>query len=222
MPASRVLACVYTCEQHRHLLERFHESEPGRLLASSPDIRVIEVYADPTVAMSRVRGDELRLRGEERYDALSVKTHRMLEFCVQNFQFRNLLKIDVTTVMTRMDGPTYAGRQPIDQAALARFIREADYGEDYTGFLQHAAADRNGAEGWATKKGGVIDYPRLFGDGPIPPFFSGKCYILSHRFATYVANRGADLAEEQRRYFLGSEDVLVGRLFEKYVAEGSA
>ncbi len=218
--APSVLACVYTCEAHRPLLERFHDSEPGRVLRESVDTRVIEVYADPAVEASRLRGDRLDLRTEERYDALSIKTHRMIEFCMDNLEFSTLLKIDVTTVMSRMDGPQYAGRQAMDQEGLAQFLREVDLGHDYAGFMCHERADRSGAEGWAAKKGGVIDYSRLFGNGPMPRFFSGKCYLLSRRFAAYVARHGAELADEQREYFLGSEDVMIGRLFQRFQAEG--
>ena len=49
-----VLACIYTCEAHRPLLERFHDSAPGRVLRESANTRVIEVYADPTVEASRL------------------------------------------------------------------------------------------------------------------------------------------------------------------------
>ena len=214
-----VLACIYTCEAHRPLLERFYDSAPGRVLRESARTRVIEVYADPTVKVSCLRGDRLDLRAEERYDALSVKTHRMIEFCTENLAFSTLLKIDVTTVMSRMDGPEYAGRLPIDQEGLAHFLREVDFGHDYAGFMCHESADRSGAEGWAAKKGVVIDYSRLFGDGPMPRFFSGKCYLLSRRFAAYVARHGAEMADEHREYFPGAEDVMIGRLFQRFQAE---
>jgi len=140
----------------------------------------------------------------------------MIEFCTDNLEFSTLLKIDVTTVMSRMDGPEYEGRLAMDQESLAQFLREVDLGHDYAGFMCHERADRSGAEGWAAKKGGVIDYSLLFGDGPMPPFFSGKCYLLSRRFAAYVARYGAEMADEQREHFLGSEDVMIGRLFQRF------
>ena len=217
--SASVLACIYTCEAHRPLLERFHDSEPGRVLRDSVNTRVIEVYADPTVEASRLCGDRLDLRTEERYDALSLKTHRMIEFCTDNLEFSTLLKIDVTTVMSRMDGPAYAGRLAMDQEGLAQFLREVDLGQDYAGFMCHEGADRSGAEGWAGKKGGLIDYSRLFGDGPMPPFFSGKCYLLSRRFAAYIARHGAEMADEHLKYLPGAEDVMIGRLFQRFQTE---
>ncbi len=211
-----LLVCIYTCEAHRHLLERFYASEVGVLLRDAPGARLLEVYADATAPGSSVDGRRMVLRADERYEALSIKTHRMIEFGVRNFQFENLVKIDVTTVMTELDSPEYAERKAMDMSALAQFIRDADYSRDYNGFMLHERAGREGAENWARKKGGAIQYSRLFGEGPMPPFYSGKCYLLSRRFAEYIANSGADVADEHRLFFLGSEDVMIGRMYARF------
>ena len=124
--------------------------------------------------------------------------------------------------MTEMDSPEYADRKPMDMDKLASFLQEADYDRDYLGFMHHAHAGREGAENWARKKGGSIDYARLFGDGPMPPFYSGKCYMISRRFAEYIAREGAEAAQEHAQHFLGSEDVMVGRLHQRFAASTSA
>ena len=221
-PSASLLACVYTCEAHRDLLERFYSSEVGNLLRETPGVRVVEVYADPGVAASHLDGNSVVLRSNESYQELSIKTHRMIEFSVRNFGFDNLLKIDITTVMTQAElgSPEYSERKAMDMAAIAEFMRLADYGRDYAGFVLHERAGREGAENWARKKGMEIDYARLFGDGPMPPFFSGKCYVISRRFAEFIARFGADVADEQYRYFLGSEDVMVGRMHERFRSIG--
>lgn len=218
----RWLACVYTCAAHAPWLERFHASPAGRFLRERPDTRVVKVLADPRAPLpGRLESDRLVASAEERYEALSVKTCRMIRTAVEQASFDTLLKIDVTTVMTQMDGPEYAGRVPIDPEHLLHFLREADPAVHYQGLLRHAAAGRDGAENWARKKGGSINYEAVFGEGPMPPFYSGKCYLLSRRFAEYIARVGEPVAEEQRRLFLGSEDVMVGRLFQAFAAEGA-
>jgi len=211
-----LLACIYTCEAHWHLLERFYASEVGALLRENPGTRVLEVYADARAAASNVDGQRMVLRADERYQELSIKTHRMIDFSARSLRFENLLKIDVTTVMTELDSPEYAERKPIDMSALAEFLRRADYGRDYNGFLLHEQAGREGAENWARKKGGNIDYVRLFGEGPMPPFYSGKCYVLSRRFAEFIALSGAAVADEHRAHLLGSEDVMIGRMYSRF------
>ena len=220
--ATKMLACVYTCNEHRPFLDRFYASEVGTHLLSRENTQVVEVYADPSLSSPRLVRNELFLSVEERYERLSIKTHAMIDYCIRHFEFARLLKIDVTTVMTNMDSPEYEGRKPLDLSALTRFLRDADEGLDYNGFILHSAAGREGAESWARKKRGSIDYERLFGQGPMPPFYSGKCYLLSHSFATYVANSGAAVAEENCRYFLGAEDLMIGRLHERFRASQHA
>ena len=50
----------------------------------------------------------------------------------------------------------------------------------------------------------------------MPPFYSGKCYVLSRRFAEFIALSGAAVADEHRAYFLGSEDVMIGRMYSRF------
>lgn len=212
-----LLVCVYTCKAHEALMPRFLASAAGVELSRRPDVLMLEVHADPTVPESVIVDGKMLLRANERYEELSLKTHRMIELAVDEVSFDSLLKIDVTTVMTQLDSPEYANRQPMDMQAIAQFLSDADYRRDYFGFLQHVGAGREGAENWARKKDGRIDYERLFGQEPMPPFYSGKCYVLSRAFAEFIARHGAPVAEEQKRYFMGSEDVMVGRLYQQFL-----
>ena len=141
----------------------------------------------------------------------------MLDYCVHHFDFQHLLKIDVTTIMTHFDMPEYEDRNPIDLNELVLFLKTALHKKDYDGFTLHPHASRNNAENWATKKGVTINYEKLFGDGHLPPFYSGKCYILSKRFARYVSQHGQEMAKEHEKYFLGAEDVMIGRSYERFL-----
>jgi hypothetical protein len=212
-----LLACVYTCEAHRPWLAKFHASVLGDYLRSV-GAEILEVYADESLAAPVREGRKLTLPTPERYDSLSMKTHAMLRYCVEHIPFERMLKIDVTTVLSELDDPRYEGRRPMDPDAMVRFLRESDPRLEYDGFIAHVGAGREGAEAWARKKGGAIDYTRLFGDGPMPKYFSGKCYLLGRRFAEWVAQYGAAVAQENANHFLGSEDVMVGRLYAMYQA----
>jgi hypothetical protein len=220
--AGKLLACVYTCEAHRHLLARFHDSEVGKLLRDTAETDVVEVYADPNIPRSIMDSRRMLLKCDESYFDLTNKTHRMIEFAVHHFRFDSLLKIDITTVLNQSElgTPEYTERKAMDMAAIADFLRKADYSQDYLGFKQHAKAGREGVENWAMKKGLAIDYTRLFGDGPVPPYYTGKCYVLSRRFAEFIARSGAEMASEQRQYLPGSEDVMIGRLYERFKSAG--
>ena len=139
-----------------------------------------------------------------------------MDFCVNHFEFQHLLKIDVTTIMRSFEGAEYEGRKPIDLGELLSFLKTAPYDNDYDGFILHRSATRNNAENWAAKKGEAISYQKVFGDNNMPPFFSGKCYIVSQRFARYVSEYGQEMAQEHEQYFLGAEDLMIGRMYQSF------
>ena len=47
----------------------------------------------------------------------------------------------------------------------------------------------------------------------MPPFYRGLCYVVSRRFAQYISEFGWEVADEHEKYYLGAEDVMVGRLY---------
>jgi hypothetical protein len=214
-----LLVCIYLCDADRKYLRPLHESAAGRYLAGRGETRVIEVYADAAIAATVLIGDVLTVKAPERYDSLSLKTYEMIRQCAATMTFSQLLKIDVTVARSNFDEPGYEGRSAIDLDDLARYIATMPGDADYCGYMFHTRAGRSGAEKWAAKKGRAIDYERLFGDGPMAPFYSGKCYALSRRFAQFIAARGGLMAAEHAHFFLGAEDVMIGRLFQQFSAE---
>lgn len=215
-PLYSTIVCIYTCKKHHGLLREFHASMIGEYLRGLADVRILEVYADDEIPQSTHQGNVLLLSTVEEYEALSLKTQMMMDYCVQHFDFKRLVKIDVTTVMTQFDSPEYDGRQAIDLVELLIFLRDSLFEIDYDGFMLHAGASRENAENWAAKKGKLINFRKLFSENSMPPFFSGKCYIVSQRFAQYIGNQGRSMAKEHIKYFLGAEDLMVGRLFEMF------
>jgi len=215
-PSCELLICIYTCEQHRHLLKEFYSSIIGQYLRDLTGAKILEVYADPEISHSNHRGSELILRTVEEYEALSLKTQLMMEYCVHYFDFNRLLKIDVTTVMKQFDSPEYEGRKAIDLEKVMFFLQNSPVTKDYNGFLLHAKASRRNAENWAAKKGLAINFQKLFGNGPMPPFFSGKCYLLSRSFVEYICIHGRKMAEEHMEFFPGAEDLMIGRLHKDF------
>ena len=214
---TKLLVCIYTCEKHKKLLYQFKDSVLGQYLRALRNTITLDVYANPDVSKSFHHNKRLVLRAEEEYSALSLKTHKMMTYCVNHFEFQHLLKIDVTTIMTCFTGYEYEGRKPIDIDKLILFLKNAPYEKDYNGFIRHGRATRNNAENWAAKKGKIINYEKVFGDSShLPPFFSGKCYLVSNLFARYISQYGEGMAEEHEKYFLGAEDVMIGRLYGKF------
>lgn len=210
-----LVVCIYVCEQHRPLLDDFYRSVLGLYLQQLTDSALFEVYADPRTDRSHRSGRSVIVQAPERYDSLTLKTHEMVRYCAHEFNFRRLLKIDVTTVQARFAGAEYDSRVPLDLDKLVQFLKESPPDRDYDGFRLHAKATRANAEKWASKKGLALHYERIFGERPMIPFFSGKAYLVSRRFAEFIARHGSEMAQEHADYF-PAEDVMVGRLFEKF------
>jgi len=211
-----MLVCIYTCKKHADLLSKFYATEFGEYLKGLPNTLVLETYADPEIPESMHDKSQLTLKTNEEYEKLSVKTYLMIEYCISNFQFKHLLKVDVTNVLPRSNLESESSHAEITPRQLVEFMgRRVSFG-DYEGIKLLSNAGRSGAEKWARKKGGAIDYQRIFGDRNMSSYYTGKCYALSYRFAQYIAQHGAGMAQEHARYLMGSEDVMIGRLIEKF------
>lgn len=214
-----LLICVYTCEAHRAFLDEFYQSDVGRYLVQLPNSAMFEVYADPLVERSHHSGNRLFLKTPERYDALNLKTFEMICYCVRTFRFRRLLKIDVTTVQTRFEGPEYKDRIPLDLEKLLQSLKDSPPERDYDGFRLHTRVSKRNVQKWAAKKGIEIDFERIYGEERAKPFFSGKCYFVSRAFAEFMAQNGADVVREHAAYLPGAEDAMVGRLFHMFAGD---
>lgn len=220
MPRFDQLICIYTCAEHQELLgEKFRSSPLWQYLQSLPNTQILEVYANPELPESTLSGTRLTVTSVENYGALTLKTYKMMEFCVENFVFNRLFKIDITTIMDQFDGLEYEGRKSLDLEKLIFFLRNADPDQDYDGFILHANATRENAEDWARKKGLQIDFEKIFDVDRMPPFFSGKCYSISRRFAKFIKDNGLEIAQEHMKYFPGAEDLMIARLYLKFKAK---
>lgn len=212
-----LLICIYTCEKHRGLLGKFHQSIIGQYLEGLAGAKILEVYANPNIHYPTHNKNELLLRTQEKYEALSLKTYKMIDYCVQHFDFQHLLKIDVAVVRTRFSQPEYEERKPVDLDKLIHFLKQASLDKDYDGFTFYQNVVKKSSENWAAKKGGTINWEKVFGERTqLPPFYRGPCYLVSKRFAKYISQHGRQMAEEHEKYFLGAEDVMIGRLYGEF------
>jgi len=211
-----LLACIYTCRKHADLLSKFHLTEFGVYLKGLSNTLILEIYADPEISESMYENSELILKTEEKYENLSVKSYLMIDYCVSNFQFKHLLKVDVTNVLPRSNLESESSHAEISPHQMVKFLSARESFGDYEGIKLLTNAGRKGAENWASKKGGAIDYQRVFGEEDMPLYYTGKCYALSNRLARFISQHGSSMAREHANYLMGSEDVMIGRLNEKF------
>lgn len=210
------LVCLYTCNRDRHLHQAFYESPVGTYLRQLQNVCIYEVFADPDMPASSCVGTQIVLRSPERYETLSLKTLEMMRFCTHDFKFKRLMKIDVGCARTSFDDPAYRGRAPVDLVKLTEFIKGAPPDRHYLGYVLHARATKDNVQSWAQKKGKIVDYDKVFGSEPMPPFFNGLCYFVSYDFARHIAETGSEMAQQHVDCLIGAEDVMVGRLFQEF------
>lgn len=216
----RSIVCLYGCKADEALLHDFYDSPLWDLIRERNDTLLLEVWAGGD-SKDLCDGRRLTLATAEAYDQLSYKTHRMLRWCSRQLRSKQLIKLDLTCLR-------YRGKQTIDPQAvgswLERRLAEPLGGSShYDGFLHHDRPLQANIHQWGRNKGVFVDPEKVFGvDGRVPSFYSGKAYAISRSLMRYIAGYGAPIAEEHVNFLHGAEDLMVGRLAERFQAAQSA
>ena len=218
-----LLICIYTCDVHECFHEEFWKSRIGKYLNSFDNARQIHVFADPTLSESGLENGRLTVDTNEAYSNLCLKTYKMIQHCSNELPFDFLLKMDVTSGIQSMNlNPAIANRVADEQVMLNHLenLKNSLGNEEithYTGWKQ-INANQAGVERWAGLKSLEIDYKKLLGGAEFQLYYSGKCYTISQQFAKFICEHGEALAHAHTRYLPGSEDMMVGRLYEHFKA----
>jgi hypothetical protein len=216
----RSVVCLYGCNTDADLLDTFYGSVLWNMIRQRSDTLLLEVWAGGDAA-DHFDGRRLTLATPEAYDQLSQKTYRMLRWCSRELRTRQLIKLDLTCMR-------YHGKQRIDPTAVATWLmgrleEPLMNNNHYDGFLHHSMPVQENIHQWGRNKGVAVDPAQVFGvDGTVPSFYSGKAYALSRSLMRYIAGYGAPMAEEHTRLLHGAEDLMVGRLAERFQATQSA
>lgn len=218
----KTLICLYGCEKDNHLLDTFNNSEIGEMIKYRNDVLLLEIWGDGKT--NKREGARVTLRTEDKYNLLSLKTHEMVKYCCQHFKFKQLIKLDLTCMKTKLEGKEYEARRPVDTKKLMNYLQyrmnntmNDSKGDYYDGLYLHKDPTIENIKTWAKKKSANISLNRAFQENKtIPSFYSGKCYCISNSFCQYIARNGYYLAKIHSNYLNGSEDLMIGRLAEIY------
>ena len=211
---SRSVVCLYGCQADAALLETFYSSPLWTLIRQRKDTLLLEVWGGSTSG-DQFDGRRLTLDTPEDYGQLSLKTLQMLRWCSRQLRMKQLIKLDLTSIR-------YQGKQVIDPEALAQWLHHRletplQGKEHYDGLLHHANPVQANILQWGRNKGVAVNPEAVFGiGGRVPGFFSGKAYALSRPLLRYVAGHGAPIAHEHVRHLNGAEDLMVGRIAERF------
>ena len=202
----KVLFCVYTCKSDGLLLEKFKENETYGCACQHDSFEVMEVYAGGCQA--EYQDGVLTLGCEEAYTNLSIKTYEMIKYCLNHLDFDHLLKVDCTL--------------GIDTRISDLIFSEYLYAGHYNGLRPIKRTNRRRLKWWKKLKGITtpVDFNKIYGrrDESVP-FFVGKLYVLSRIFCEYIVNEGEPMAKEHVAFLGGSEDQMIGRLYQRFKNE---
>ena len=216
-----LLICIYTCDDHARFHDEFQGSQIGKYLSSFDNARQVFVFADPTLSKPHLDNNCLTINTNEAYSNLCLKTYKMIQYCSNKLSFDFLIKMDVTSGIKSMNTNPKITNRVADERVMINHLEilkkslGKEINVDYTGWKQ-INANQAGVERWAELKGLDIDYKKLLGDSKVQSYFSGKCYTISQNLAEFIGEQGEDLAHEHTRYLPGSEDMMVGRLYEHF------
>jgi len=212
------IVCIYLSEQDSWLLKYFYECLFGQVFIKDDRFSIYEIYADIHLKAPYVSQNKVYLNTPEHYSKLSLKTFEMIKYFSSNFHFSRLIKIDVTCAKLFVHRDNEEKDYPrIDIKLLEELILSQPPYDDYAGILFHDRPSRKCIENWAREKGASIDISKIFSDSQVmPSWYSGKCYAVSYLFAKYIADNGRDMAARHSDFLWGSEDMMVGRLYESF------
>jgi hypothetical protein len=217
------LLCLYTCAQDRDHLAVLEDTQLLQRVRSDPTFVVEEVHASEMVTRAEYRNGCLVVPCRESYSHLSLKTFEMIRASLTHgYDF--LLKLDVTIAgyerkQQRKSGGLLARLTP--DAVLEALGDPGLFASAYNGLVSQRA-DRAGFESWMATKGLQGNFNAVFpGGGPTPPYYLGKFYVLRRDFSEFIAAHAEAMAREHVRHLGGSEDLMIGRLYEMWQAQST-
>jgi len=198
-----ILFCIFTCEKDRDHLAYFKTQplyEHARINFTYP----FDVYAGSF--LNSIEGNQIHLACEEDYSKLSLKTYNLVKFLIEKRKFDFLIKTDCTLFSRIFE---------IDH--LKKFVTNRLYeSSQYTG-IGTFKMDKEHMTEWAEHRSiKNFDYDRVFEDKKTTRFYGGKFYCLGRNFCEFIAKEGEEMAIEHAKYLGGSEDLMVGRLWQRY------
>jgi len=201
------LVCIYTCESHADQLALFKSLSLYDNLINS-NHRIIEVYSGGT--RTEFSDGKLICKGTESYDALSIKTYEMIDYCVKNFNFDHLIKVDCTLAYD--DTTTEKWKQKFTPSAVNEFVNKSSY-LDYDG-IHYQNATMLSFKSWANRKNiSTESVSELVGSNTTNGFYTGKCYSMSKRFCEFISKRYKKSSYLYAERYGGIEDLFIGKSY---------
>ena len=214
----RILLCLYTCDADADDLRVLEATPFLQNARRSPGIEVVTITANPRAPEAKSESTRIVVPCAEDYRWLSVKTHLMIQTALAR-PFDFLFKVDSTlaTYAARPHAKSEEMLSKLSPSAAAAALSDPNFfATPYNGLVQQVAT-RTGFESWAAVKGIAGDFTRVFPNGATtPPYYLGKLYSLRRDFCQFIADHGAEMARQHQAWLGGAEDLMIGRLYQRW------
>lgn len=212
LSTSRLLICIYTCEQDSENLNKLKNSDWYKQYSCLPNIKFIDVYASEDIESTyHLSGSVLKVRTRESYDNLSVKTIEMIKSCKDLFDFDFLIKIDSSIVS---DASSKIHHLFSFENFVSNF-NDSFINKDYNGFVPILGNTVDSFKRWARSKKLTVMPELLFGsmgyDNWPEKYWGGKCYCLSNDSINKLI-KNEDMFYLFRDYMGACEDFCIGTI----------
>lgn len=202
------IVCIYTCLKDENKLNVFKNTPLYKKLIDSPHI-VLEVYSNSDE--NKQIGNKLFLRGNDSYGELSIKTYEMISYCVKNYKFDNIIKID-SSLCYDETLETESWRKNFTPEAIEKFVERKNL-NDYDGVL-NTSVTQDSFKQWAIRKKLKVSCVKsLIGSTTLNRFYLGKCYSISYKFASYIMKKYKKESYLYKERYGGIEDLFIGKIY---------
>lgn len=223
-----VLICLYSSHEDLNLAK-----EAVKVISKKiPNASTIIVLSNTFISNHQLLGNKLFLNVKECYTYLSTKTYKMIKACDELFDFKYLVKWDVSTLddsrcYRNLMHNGYDDRFSSCLSFLQNFIMNKQKDIDYHSHLKNKN-DAGGLKIFMTRRKKVdrllesnrdINTEKLFSDKV--HYYSGKFYILSSRFSHFIATdkKISELFNLAHQHGCGVEDMTVGHAYKLFQSD---
>lgn len=209
LSTSKILICIYTCESDIDSLNELKETEWYKEYSKYDNIKIIDVYADENISEEyNYNNNELTVKTKECYENLSIKTYKMIETCINLFDFNFLLKLDSAIIKNKYNhiNSKFSFEYFVKNFKSGKIIKE------YGGCCPILETSIDSLAHWSLNKG-LESSPSLFSmsiGGELPQYYwAGSSYCLSRKNCLKTI-KNKDIFIKAKDYMCGIEDLSVG------------
>jgi len=215
------LICVNTCKKHLHELDNMKQHELFKHIQqiSDKEVKLLSYVSDGDFL--QFDNDQITLTNNEKYDKLHTKTYDMIKFCVSNFNFKHIVKLDCNFLTYSSVGERTRNKIcGVDR--VEKLIFKSRFAQ-YAGTNGRPFLKRDYYK-WMQGRGEAVKLPEPEWMSEDITYYCGKAYKIGYDFASFISkskqcaeiHNQHDIKDENGFRPFSIEDVMIGRMFKLF------